>query len=154
LTMGDDESRKTAADGKRQAEVALENLRRIGVVPAGAPVDKVTELLSALAGVGKFVKAMPAATTQQAIDQAVMIEGAFLALAHQGATRIAFEAVKPIVEAYRRNLKKRHVTDYGRLKHIELAVQHMDEPAKAAEILKDYLEKLNQLHGTPPGRVQ
>ena len=142
-----------AAAGKTQAERALRNLRAIGVVPQAAPVDKVTELLSAMAGVAKFVKAMPAATTQQAIDQAVMIEGAFLALAHAGGGRIAIEAVVPLLDLYRRNLKKRHVTDYGRLRHLELAVQHVDDPARLEAILHDHLAAIEKLQKAPAGSV-
>jgi hypothetical protein len=101
----------------------------------------------------KVVANLPPKTNQQAIDQAKLIWGAFVAMAKTNGATPTMTAIAPLVKTFRQNVKRRHLTDYGMLAPLEKAVSLAHDPPRAEAALREVLERLARMD-EPQGRVQ
>ena len=146
VTLVNGSTAQDAADGKRQAEIALENLRRSG----GAPKDvaattkeaRAAAVRRAIDGVALAIGKIPYSKTQDALDYATIIEATFWAMVRECGAPAAIEAVRPILERHRLTMLKSHVTDGGRLKRLEQAIEKLSQPAPDFDEVAEAFNKL------------
>jgi len=103
-------------------------------------------------GVALAIGKIPYSRTQDALDYATIIEATFWAMVQECGAADAIEAVRPILDRHRQTMRQAHVSDGGRLKRIEGAIEKLSSPAPKFDEVVGAFSKLADA-GKGPGPV-